>query len=899
MSEITGRFWMSERDITRLSMLAKIILLVSMAVLTVVMVGDVRDTRQSLQASMLALNATHRLMSALFAAETGQRGFLLTHEPAYLDPYEQARVQVPADLAQAERISAEDPEQRARLAALRPLVEAKLSELQETVSAARAGRFEEAEQRLRTGEGHQLMQKIREVTDAFQLAERQARDRRIEAAERAEQRTLLGMLAIVLLLSAIVVISGVLLRRTFFSLRHTERLAEATAQQLQVSFDSLSQGISVFDARCRLLVWNACFAELFNVPPRLLRVGAPYSAFIRHDWEDEEGDFLETAEQVAATPPETTGRTRPVTYERTRRDGRTFELRRTPLPGGGFVITYTDVSQRVQIDRQLQAAQRMEATGHLTGGVAHDFNNFLTIIIGNLELLRRSETDAQRRSWIDMALKGAERGTNLTQQLLAFARRQPLEPQPVDVTRLLGSLATLLRSSLSERIAIEVSSAAGLWTALADPAQLENAVLNLALNARDAMPDGGKLTIEAANTMLDDDYAARHAEVAAGAYVLIAVSDTGCGMPPAVVARAFDPFFTTKTDGKGTGLGLSQVFGFVKQSGGHVKIYSEPGEGTTVRLYLPRTQARPVQTPVSPEQGTSRGATVLIVEDDADVRRTAVAMLRDLGYQPLEAEDAQQALDVLAQPEPRVEVLFSDVVLPGAIRGNELAARAKALRPHLHVLFTSGYTQNAIVHDGRLDEGVVFLGKPYKRDDLARKLKQLLAKHTEPASSAGEDRMGSATARTEQMPEAGAARVPGDADVPPGEWRRRVLAVEDEPMVLWFVIDLLHGAGVDAVSAATAAAALQQLESDLEFDGMLVDFGLPDMSGDDLVREVRRQRPALPIVVASGYGADAAASALDGIANIAFLDKPYDGEVLIAAFRTAGLDLDAVRGGAG
>ena len=415
----------------------------------------------------------------------------------------------------------------------------------------------------------------------------------------------------------------------------------------------------------------------------------------------------------------------PIVYERKRKDGRTFELRRTPLPAGGFVITYTDITQRLSTEQQLRHSQRMEAIGQLTGGVAHDFNNYLMVIIGNLELLRQRITDPELVQRLEMALRGAERGAATTRQLLAYARRQPLEPHPVDVNRLIAEEASFLQRSLGESIEVQSVGAAGLWSVLADPAQLENALVNLAVNARDAMPDGGRLTIEAANVFLDDTYARAQTDVRPGQYVMMAVTDTGTGMPPEVAARAFDPFFTTKSDGKGSGLGLSQVYGFIKQTGGHVKIYSEIGQGTAVKLYLPRTLQTSAQERREPEGAASGQGIVLVVEDDADVRQTAVATLRELGYAPLVAANSAEALAILSGDGP-VDVLFTDVILPGELRGRELALRALALRPGLRVLFTSGYTQNAIVHGGRVDDDVVFLSKPYKKDELALKLRAVL-----------------------------------------------------------------------------------------------------------------------------------------------------------------------------
>jgi PAS domain S-box-containing protein len=379
-----------------------------------------------------------------------------------------------------------------------------------------------------------------------------------------------------------------------------------------------------------------------------------------------------------------------------------------------------------QIREQLARAQKMEAIGHLTGGIAHDFNNLLQVITGNVALLQSQIGDdpkaVQRLRNMAMA---ADRGARLTRQLLAFARRQPLQPRVVDLARALTDGANLLHRTLGDNIEVESVVAGGLWNAFVDLAQLENALLNLALNARDAMPNGGKLTIELRNAYLDERYAARHGDVKAGQYVLIAVTDTGIGMTPEQVERAFEPFFTTKPEG--AGLGLSQVYGFVKQSDGHIKIYSEPGQGTTVKLYLPRVRAKQEPEPTWPAEEAASGQDeqVLVVEDDVEVRAAVADMVADLGYRVLQAEDARSALAIL-RSGVRIDLLFTDVVMPGAINGRQLALAAQELVPTIAVLFTSGYTENAIIHHGRLDDEVILLSKPYDKDELALKIRLAL-----------------------------------------------------------------------------------------------------------------------------------------------------------------------------
>jgi signal transduction histidine kinase/ActR/RegA family two-component response regulator len=398
-----------------------------------------------------------------------------------------------------------------------------------------------------------------------------------------------------------------------------------------------------------------------------------------------------------------------------------------------------ETRERKEAQAMLVQTQKMESIGLLAGGIAHDFNNLMTVVIGNLDIadrrIGRPETidRALVARPIAAALQGARRAASLTQRLLAFSRQQVLAPQQVELNRLVSGLSDMVTRTVGETIAVETILASGLWRTFADPSQLENAIINLVVNARDAMPDGGRITIETANAYLDEAYCAQFGDVTPGQYVLLSVSDTGTGISPENLARVFEPFFTTKGEATRTGLGLAMIHGFVKQSKGHVRIYSERGHGTTAKLYMPRAEggARIESAPPAAHEQDAHipraipDEVVLIVEDDDDVRDSTVALLKDLGYSVLAARTGPEALERLKE-DGRIDVLFTDVVLPEGMNGRMLANAAAALRPALPVLFTTGYARNAIIHDGRLDPGVQFLAKPYTEKELARKLRAVI-----------------------------------------------------------------------------------------------------------------------------------------------------------------------------
>jgi CheY-like chemotaxis protein len=519
-----------------------------------------------------------------------------------------------------------------------------------------------------------------------------------------------------------------------------------------------------------------------------------------------------------------------------------------------YASLQTSQEQLLQRTRELELsqaalhqAQKLEAIGQLTGGVAHDFNNVLQIIGGNLQLLGQNVTIAEAdRIRVSVAMAAVERGATLASQLLAFARQQPLEPVVVPLDGILHNMHQMVRHTLGDGIEVQTAIAQGLWNSLIDTSQFENVILNLVLNARDAMGGRGQLTLAAENVELDQRYASVHPEARPGQYIRIAVSDTGCGIPPELIERVFEPFFTTKLPGEGTGLGLSMAYGFVQQSGGHIALESAVGTGTTVSVYLPRSMAAvEAQAEAYPQSADGGSERILAVEDDPALRTTVVEMLEGLGYEVVEAADAAAALAIIQQGE-RFDLLFTDVMMPGPLRSTELVECARTLLPGIGVLYTSGYAENAIVHGGRLDPGVTLLSKPYRREQLASKVRQILDRRPPSVVPA---------------PVFNSGRAPAP---------QRMLLVEDNADLLDLTLMMLEELGYDATGVATAEEALALLEK-APYAMLVTDVTLPRMSGIELVGLVRSRYPQLPVVVASGYGRSAA---LDGY-DVSYLKKPY------------------------
>jgi signal transduction histidine kinase len=600
------------------------LLLVAMVagVVLFTVLSEQRTARQTqVFESGLRLNLLAATISDL---ETSQRGYLLTQDRRYLEPYQAVAASVLERIRTLGQVASDDAAQRADFDRLRTLIPQKLAEMQRTIDLANAGRLADAVAIVNDDSGRELMENIR-----------------------------------------------------------------ATIERM----------------RQRQLVWRAELADDVRYANTLLRLGVG---------------------GVAIAVLLFGG----IAFAEKRRQRLAIERQSKELMASNTRLS-EEIATREAAEEQVRQMQKMEAVGQLTGGIAHDFNNMLAVIISAIGLMRRriaaGSHDIER--YLDGAAEAAERAATLTRRLLAFSRQQPLAPEQIDANKMVSDMSELLRRTLGETVQLETVLAGGLWRIHADPSQLENSIINLAVNARDAMPEDGKITIETANVHLDDRYAAEHA-VRAGQYVLVAVTDTGVGMSQEVVDKAFDPFFTTKGVGKGTGLGLSQVYGFVKQSDGHIKIYSEPGHGTIVKLYLPRhfpsaeTAERDSAARSDTPAGARDGELILLVEDEERVRLLSADTLREIGYSVIAADSGRAAIQLLEE-NPGIVLLFTDIVMP-EMSGRVLADTALKMRPELKVLYMTGFTRNAVVHNGVLDPGVNFIAKPFTMEELAAKLRAVL-----------------------------------------------------------------------------------------------------------------------------------------------------------------------------
>jgi signal transduction histidine kinase/DNA-binding response OmpR family regulator len=836
----------------RLVLLAAVPLFLVLAVvayITVQFAANERDAQNWVRHTYQVMEAQRRIQDDIQTAETGMRGYLLTHDPVFKTGFQRYLANIPSDLKAFRDLTTDNPDQTARANRLETLLKARIVGLTAATAANSAALLTQPSPDAAAGiqRGRTQMTAIRAEITTGLSEEAKLLTARDESRRQSENLVIAFAIGAGVITLGILLLAAALLVRNNIGLAAAEKARANEAAILQATLETVREGIAYFTSEGLLCAFNATFLELLGLADDAVRLQKTRLADLAR---------IESVRPVADqvfTPPGDTQQA--IDTQHVSWGDRELDVYKAPVATGGYLIGVVDVTARMRAEGMVRQSQKMEAIGHLTGGVAHDFNNLLQIISANLDLSATSPAvaqDAKLRERLQNAIGAVNRGSRLTGQLLAFARRQALEPRSVDMGRIIRDMSDMLRRTLGEQIAVETVVAGGLWNTLADPNQVENTVLNLAINARDAMNGSGKLTLEVANAYLDDAYAAAHTEVTPGQYVMLAVSDTGSGMTPEVMARVFEPFFTTKPEGKGTGLGLAQAYGFVKQSGGHIKIYSELGHGTTIKLYLPRTRRAADaldQTGSLPAEGGSER--ILVVEDDEGVRAAVVDMLTELGYQVDRADNAESALELLKTQRP--DMIFTDVVMPGAISTREFTRRAQDMYPGMLVLYTSGYTQNAIVHNGKLDDDAFLLSKPYRKDELARKLRSVF----------------SGTARGAIAPP---ASVP-DMSVPVR--RGKVLVVEDVALIRMTTIDMVEQIGFATAEAGDGAEALAILQQDDDIEILLTDLGLPGMNGRQLVQEARRLKPELKVIIASGYSTEKEAGGAPKD-NIAFLTKPFD-----------------------
>jgi signal transduction histidine kinase len=571
------------------------------------------------------------LFSALQDIEASQRGYLVTHDAAYLEPYRKSVQALPERVDGVREAIATRPALQADFDLIKSIIPRKLDEIEHTIGLGQEGKWDEAVAIVRGDSGREMMDQIREAVGRMRTHQDEALEANAVAVAEAAARLRIGVGLVALLVLALGAYAFIIKRRQRLQIEESAGIIAEHSRALEAANESLR------------------------------------------------------AEMVS----------------------------------------------RQAAEEQVRQMQRMEAIGQLAGGIAHDFNNMLAVVISAIGLAHRRlmKGDYDLGKYLDAAGDAANRAASLTKRLLAFSRQQALAPEPIDANKMVADMSELLRRTLGDHVQLETVLAGGLWRIKADVSQLENSVVNLAVNARDAMPKGGRITIETANAHLDDGYASQSTGISAGQYVLIAVTDTGTGMTPEVVARAFDPFFTTKKVGQGTGLGLSQVYGFVKQSGGHIKIYSEVGEGTVVKLYLPRYFGPDAVAAAQGEAGGKLVAagereTVLVVEDEERVRALAIDALNEIGYTTIAVDCGRAALEVL-EAHPEIVLLFTDIVMPD-MNGRTLAELVLERRPAIKVLYTTGFTRNAVVHNGILDPGVNFIAKPFTLEQLAQKVREAI-----------------------------------------------------------------------------------------------------------------------------------------------------------------------------
>jgi PAS domain S-box-containing protein len=691
-------------------------------------------------------------------AESASRGFALTGDENLARDFRETGARIPVAVSELKAALGDSPAQRELLESTEPILTRRLAVSAELVRL-RSERNSDGMAALTTkAEGRAAMEELTGNLDRLT-----AEEQRLLTVQSAQSQFSGRMLLSIDLVGvALILILGAFLTRGAY--RSNRALADslsatkaekasletevavreehlgAAQSVLENTFNSIAEAVLVIDTKGGVVLSNPAAERLLGYRPGM-RVADLWVANTFCNPDSVTPLRIDEWPSTAALAGRATDRKEVIVRPSDGRKPLHVMISGRPLRDvagdiSGASIVYHDITDARETEHKLQQAQKLEAVGKLTGGVAHDFNNMLTVIAGTMEVLMDDlKHNGEAQQMAALVNQAADRCTELIQHLLAFARKQPLRPRNVDINSTIVDIAKLLRPTLGEHIEIDSILEQEVATAHIDSSQLANSLVNMAINARDAMPHGGKLLLETRNVVLDEAYARANPDVIPGRYVMLAVSDTGTGMPAAVRDRVFEPFFTTKDSGKGSGLGLSMVYGFVKQSGGHIKLYSEEGHGTTIRLYLP--PARVVENisapPVAPILSGSE--TILIVEDDALVRDFVIAQLHGLGYATIAAADGREALSQV-QKGATFDLLFTDVIMPGGINGRELADEVARRRPGTKVLFTSGYTDNAIIHHGRLDDGVLLLSKPYRKSELARMVRVALGDATEPMLAA-------------------------------------------------------------------------------------------------------------------------------------------------------------------
>jgi PAS domain S-box-containing protein len=669
-------------------------------------------------------------------AETSQRGFLITGDPVYLEAYESAAASLPGEIDSLRAATRGDPRQAERVGRLNNLAATRIQVMEAGIDARRKGGIEGGRAWVAADRGRQIMEQVDQVLNEIKSEEEKLSYGQDQAARKSAMVAMLLIVAGTASALLFLLVSRRVIRRDIHRRADMEqalraardelehRVDERTAE-LQAVIETSPLAIAAMDNAGNITIWNTAAERLFGYT-RDEMIGKPYRPLDKED----EASYLEIMRRVTAGQPV-------VGYEvqRRRKDGTPVDVAIYSAPlqdrnrSLGVLGVIADLTEQKRLHDRLRQSQKMEAIGKLAGGIAHDFNNLLTAITGYTDLLYLRLPGEIGKRELSEIRKSADRAASLTRQLLAFSRQQMLQPKIINVNDVLSNLSSMLGRLIGEDIELCASLDEDVGPVKADPFQLEQVIMNLAVNARDAMPRGGKLTIETANVDIDPGYARTHPDVAPGPYVMIAVSDTGIGMDTETRGRIFEPFFTTKELGKGTGLGLSTVYGIVKQSHGHMWVYSEPGQGATFKVYLPRTVAdseAPPDAAVPPAPTSKRGSeTVLIVEDEASLLHLVAEIMQDSGYNVLPAHGPKDALRVLHEHPQEIHLLLTDVVMPG-MSGRALADQVLAERPGTRVLYMSGYTDNAIVHHGVLDAGVTYIQKPFTPDTLTRKVREVL-----------------------------------------------------------------------------------------------------------------------------------------------------------------------------